>query len=97
MIRMAEKKNEPQSYGSQSEWVRGDVGQDVNRLEGNLNSQKSDFYESRESESGVSPEQIAGNQQPSGVSLDEGEPVQKVTDAESGAKRDGYFKKRDYK
>ena len=53
MIRMAEKKNEPQSYGSQSEWVRGDVGQDVNRLEGNPNSQKSDFYESRESESGV--------------------------------------------
>jgi len=27
---MAEKKNEPQSYGSQSEWVRGDTGQQVN-------------------------------------------------------------------
>ena len=31
---MAEKKNEPQSYGSQSEWVRGDTGQQVNNEPG---------------------------------------------------------------
>ena len=31
-----------------------------------------------------------------GRALEEGEPVQKVTDQSGGAKRGGYFKKRDY-
>ena len=87
---MAEKNNEPQSYGSQSEWVRGDVVQEVNP-----NSQPSDL-EKRESDSSVSPEQLADNQQASGPAIEEGEPVQKVTAQDSGAKRDSYFKKRDY-
>ena len=95
---MAEKKNEPQSYGSQSEWVRGDVGQEVNRLKGNPNSQRSDFYESRREEqpSTVSPEQLAENEEPAGAAYEVEGPVQKVTDQPSGAKRDGYFKRRDY-
>ena len=101
---MAEKKNEPQSYGSQSEWVRGDVGEEVNRLKGNSNSQHSDFYESRrESESNapeqgglVSPEQLDENRQASGPAIVEDLPVQKVEAEESGAKRDSYFKRRDY-
>jgi len=92
---MAEKENEPQSYGSQSEWVRGDVGQEVNRLKGNPNSQRSDFYESRRET--VSPEQLADNEQPSArPDEDDTLPVQKVEAEESGAKRDSYFKRRDY-
>jgi hypothetical protein len=71
---MAEKNNEPQSYGSQSEWVRGDVGQEVNRLKGNPNSQKSDFSESKaENPSTVSPEQIEENREAAGQALEEGE------------------------
>lgn len=93
---MAEKNNEPQSYGSQSEWVRGDVGQEVNRLKGNPNSQKGDFFEERETPDSVSPEQIEENREASGQALEEGEPVQKVKAEESGARRDSYFKKRDY-
>ena len=95
---MAEKNNEPQSYGSQSEWVRGDVGQEVNRLKGNSNSQHSEFFESRREEqpSSVSPEQIEDNRQAAGQALEEGLPVQKVEAEESGAKRDSYFKRRDY-
>ena len=58
---MAEKNNEPQSYGSQSEWVRGETGQEVT---------------------------------PNQPQEDEAE--KKVTGAEGGAKRDSYFKKRDY-
>src|SRR5438874_2253729 len=104
MTVMADEKNEPQSYGSSGEWVRGDVGEEVNRLEGNPNSQHSDFYESRrESEENgpdqgghVSPEQVADNREQSGRALEEGEPVQKITAQESGAKRDSWFKKRDY-
>lgn len=103
---MAEKKNEPQSYGSQSEWLKGDTGQEVNRQKGPPNSQHSDFYESRrESEESaphqgghVSPEQIEENRQASGAALEEGgeEPVQKVSTQPGGAKRDSYFKRRDY-
>ena len=101
---MAEKNNEPQSYGSQSEWVRGDVSEEVNRLKGNPNSQHSDFYESRrESETNapeqgglVSPEQLAENAEPTGAAYEAEGPVQKVTDEPSGAKRDSYFKQRDY-
>ena len=58
---MAEKNNEPQSYGSQSEWVRGETGQEVNSDE---------------------PQQD--------------EAGKNVTDQPGGAKRDSYFKKRDY-
>ena len=58
---MAEKNNEPQSDGSQSEWVR-DVGQTVN---------------------------------PSARDQED-QPARKVTGQDSGAKRDSYFKKRDY-
>jgi hypothetical protein len=88
-----EKKNEPQSYGSQSEWVRGDVGQEVNRLKGNPNSQHSDFYENAPEQGGqVSPEQLADSREPSGPALEEeDQPVQG-----SGAKRSSWFKKRDY-
>ncbi|HLJ75458.1 MAG TPA: hypothetical protein VKU62_12780 [Thermoanaerobaculia bacterium] len=97
---MAEEKNEPQSYGSQSEWVRGDVGEEVNRLKGNPNSQRSEFYESRREEEqadSVSPEQLADSDQPSShADEDDTLPVQKVEAEESGAKRDGYFKRRDY-
>ena len=101
---MADEKKEPQSYGSQSEWVRGDVGQEVNRLKGNTNSQHSDFYESRrESEESapdqggrVSSEQMAENREQAGRALEEGEITQKMSGRESGAKRDSWFKKRDY-
>ena len=94
---MADEKNEPQRYGSSGDWVRGDVGEEVNRLRGNANSQHSDFYESRrESEESapdqgghVSPEQIAENREQAGRALEEGEPTQKL-------KRGSWFKKRDY-
>ena len=96
---MAEEKNEPQSYGSQSEWVRGDVGQEVNRLKGNPNSQRSEFYGSRREEEQpdtVSPEQRAENVAPVGPAYEVEGPAQKITDQPAGAKRDSYFKRRDY-
>jgi len=45
----------------------------------------------------ISPKQIREKREKAGRALEEGEPVQKVTDLPSGAKRDSYFKRRDYK
>jgi len=43
-----------------------------------------------------SQKQVREKREKAGRALEEGEPVQKVTDLPGGAKRDGYFKKRDY-
>jgi hypothetical protein len=102
---MANEK-EPQSYGSGGDWVTGNVGEEVNRLKGGPSSQHGDFYDSRrESETNapeqggkVSPEQIEENAQPGTAHDVAGKtPVHKVTGADSGAKRGGFFRDRDYK
>ena len=92
-------KDEPQSYGSEKDWLTGDTGQKVSRLKGPLNSQHADFYASRHHDGppeggGVSPEEQAP---PAGAPGDAQTPVQKVTARESGAKRRSYWKDRDYK
>jgi hypothetical protein len=67
--------NEPQSYGSDKDWVTGKTGQQVNDPKAPPpNSQHGDFYESRhdsersgEHQGGkVSGEQLAENAQPPG-------------------------------
>jgi hypothetical protein len=92
---MAEKK-EPQSYGSQGDWVSGQTGQKVNHP----NSQQDFNDERRESESSaphqggdISPIQANEHAVPSGLPTDDN---RKVSVEKSGAKRDGYFKERDY-
>jgi hypothetical protein len=105
MSGMDNKGNEPQSYGSEKEWVTGETGQEVNRQSGNPNSQQSDFYQSRRDSEGSAPDQ--GGQTstaepespqfaaPTGSASKESSPG--VTASESGAKRDSFFKDRDYK
>ena len=102
---MAKKENEPQSYGSQGEWLTGKTGEKVNETKGHPTSQHGDFYESRiegEASPGdqggkVSDKQLAENAQTSGGGqTDDEQPVSKVTTAPSGAKRDSSFKRRDY-
>ncbi len=44
----------------------------------------------------LTQKQIREKRQKAGRALEEGEPVQKVTDQPGGAKRGSYFKKRDY-
>ena len=98
-------KDEPQSYGSQADWVKGNVGETVNQQKRAPNSQHGDFYESRhESEESapdqggkVSNEQLAENGQPAArAAADDTQPIPKVTDQAGGAKRGGFFKNRDY-
>ena len=88
---MADAK-EPQSYGSQADWLTGNTAQEVNRQKGQPNSQRGDFFAERDQKDTVSPQQLADNEQPTGAATGEHTPTQKVTD-----KRRGYFKKRDYK
>lgn len=98
--------NEPQSYGSQGEWLTGKTGETVNRTNGHPTTQNGDFYESRhdsdksEGDQGgkVSDVQLAENAQAAtGARTDEEQPVSKVTATPGGAKRDSEFKRRDYK
>ena len=92
---MADEKKEPQSYGSQGEWVRGSTGQKVNDQKSAPPAEHADFYdERREAEDSgsaqgglVSPVQLAENVQPSGPAGDE---TTRTTEGES------YFRKRDY-
>ena len=88
---MAERKNEPQSYGSQNEWLTGETGQEVNRLKGNPNSQRADFYVNAPNQ-----DETFDRDPVAKADEDDEEPTQKVTSLPSGAKRDSYFKKRDY-
>ena len=79
-------KNEPQSYGSQAEWLTGKTGQTVNRApEG---SGQSDVVAAQPGETDP-----PGRAQPI---ADDEQPARKVTGTASGAKRGGFFKERDY-
>ena len=106
------KGNEPQSYGSEAEWVRGDTGQDVNRQKsGEVPPEHADFYESRRDSEGNGPHQ-GGHTSPTQTSesehapaamasdarpvADESLPTQKVTTQKGGSKHDSFFRKRDY-
>ena len=80
---------EPQSYGSQEEWVEGDTGETLNPSgsQGEIDGLGGK----------VSEHQLAENIEPAGkAEPGEKQPIQRVTDQPGGAKRGGYFKNRDY-
>ena len=97
---------EPQSYGSQEDWVSGDVGETVNKQKRTPPPAEEEFYDDRRSSEAPGPNQ-GGHV--SDVQLEENDdrgltraapsdeqPVTKVTDEKGGAKRGGFFKDRDY-
>ncbi|HEX3582924.1 MAG TPA: hypothetical protein VH087_14245 [Thermoanaerobaculia bacterium] len=89
--------NEPQSYGSQDDWTSGETGQNVN------NPKSERAPEAIEGDGGsVSPVQFADTE--SAPLMQHGvqhggddQPVQRVTSVATGAKRESFFKDRDYK
>lgn len=97
-------KDEPQSYGSQGDWVKGNTGEQVNRQKSEPEAHAAFYDDRRESETSgphqgghISEVQFAENNEPVGKPQPEDEfAAKKVTDADGGAIRDGYFKKRDY-
>ena len=78
--------NEPQSYGSQGEWVTGKTGQTVNRAPESSGQSDAIAAQPGESDPPGRAEPIAESEQP----------ARKVTSTPEGAKRGGYFKERDY-
>jgi hypothetical protein len=88
-------KNEPQSYGSQSEWVRGKTGQKPNvESQGGLDADRESETSAPHQGGDTSPVQAREHAMPSGPPTDD---ARKVSTQEGGAKRSGYFKERDFK
>ena len=97
--------NEPQSYGSQGEWVSGKTGQEVNRQKAEPPADQAGFYEGRrDSETSaphqggeVSDVQSSENAPLQARAIDDDDTVAKgVSGQETGAKRGSFFKDRDY-
>ena len=100
---MPRDTGEPQSYGSGSDWVTGKTGQQVNDQKSEPPPEHRDFYDSsREAETvpdqggKVSDFQLADNAEPAAGSTEADASVPRVTSQPGGAKRDSFFKKRDY-
>jgi hypothetical protein len=102
---MVKKTKEPQGYGSGPGWVAGETGGQIHDPKARPKPEHREFYEDShdpeppEAEDGgqVSPIQLEERDEAGGRSAaDTLEPVTKVTSSEGGAKRDSYFKRRDY-
>lgn len=99
---MPKDTKEPQSYGSGSDWLTGRTGQQVNDPKSEPAPEHREFYdERRESETSApdqggrtSEAQMAESDHPDAKPAVEESP--RVTTEEGGAKRDSFFKKRDY-
>jgi hypothetical protein len=100
---MPKEPKEPQSYGSGPDWVTGKTGQEVNDQDAPRPAAQREFYDDSRGEQTVpdqggrtSDVQHADSAQPDAQRSTAAEPTTKITSTESGAKRDSFFKKRDY-
>ncbi|HEX9986601.1 MAG TPA: hypothetical protein VGF69_25315 [Thermoanaerobaculia bacterium] len=102
---MPKDTREPQSYGSEADWVTGKTGQEVNDQDSTPAPEHREFYDERREQEysaddqggKISDVQLAESAaQPTGAASGEIDPSTKVSAEESGAKRDSFFKKRDY-
>lgn len=101
---MAGRAREPQSYGSGSDWTKGTTGQEVNDPKAVPEPEHREFYEDRRESETTGPSQggenspvVAAEQDsPGGTATEESSPVTGVTMQEGGARRDSFFRKRDY-
>jgi hypothetical protein len=100
-------QNEPQSYGSQGEWVSGRTGGTVEGRSQKGTAPDASIYDSRHTSERspgaqggeISPVDLARNAQPTGraqVIDEEDMTPRKVTSHREGAKHDSYFRERDY-
>lgn len=95
---------EPQSYGSGSDWVTGKTGQQVNDQKSEPAPEHREFYDERRESETTSPAQggltsdaqLADSAEPAGRPTGDQSPLTGVSTQDGGAKRDSFFKKRDY-
>ncbi len=91
---------EPQSYGSEGDWTSGDVGQEVNRQDSRAGENVRQQEHSDPHQGGETPEHQKADDSMVLESCDVfdtgDEGAKKVTDLPGGARRNGFFKDRDY-
>jgi hypothetical protein len=100
---MPRDEREPQSYGSDEDWVTGRTGQQVNDPKSSPAPEHREFYDDRRDSERSAPDQGGRPTEGDAPILDhptahsaDAPSGQKVTVRESGAKRNSYFRKRDY-
>ena len=102
---MPKDTKEPQSYGSGKDWVTGRTGQEVNDQDAPPPPEHAEFYDERRESETTMPDQggrtseyqLAENEaQPEGKPTSADGDAPRVTTQDGGAKRDSFFKKRDY-
>ena len=102
---MAKEPREPQSYGSGKEWVEGRTSTQVNNPKSRPAPEHREFYDdARDSETSApdqggrtSPVQMEEADVPErGAKPRTEQPISKVSGRDEGAKRDSFFKRRDY-
>jgi hypothetical protein len=100
---MPQDTKEPQSYGSGKDWVTGRTGQEVNDQKSEPAPEHREFYEGRRESETVpdqggrtSDVQLAESDPVDGGPTGEYAPQSSITTRETGAKRDSFFRKRDY-
>jgi hypothetical protein len=89
---MSDRK-EPQSYGGHDDWVAGRTEQTVSRQGGSAAGNHVEETSAPHQGGDTSPFQAREHAMPGGPPTDT---VQDVSVEESGAKRGGFFKSRDY-
>ncbi len=100
---MAGEGKEPQSYGSEGGWVSGKTGQRPNDPKATPPAEHREFYENRQEETDsrshqggqISSVQLQDQPRVTHYAPDERSPSP-ITQKHSGAKRESYFKNRDY-
>lgn len=103
---MPKDTKEPQSYGSEKDWLTGRTGQDVNE-QGQASEpapEHREFYDDRRESEKSAPEQggltsdvqLSENVQATAHATEERTPLNGVTTTETGAKRGSFFRRRDY-
>ncbi|HEX7707312.1 MAG TPA: hypothetical protein VF701_12715 [Thermoanaerobaculia bacterium] len=102
---MAKETKEPQGYGSGPDWVEGNTGGQIHDPKARPAPEHREFYdessssEPTEPDDGGHPSQVQMEERDEAggrAAADTLEPATKVTTSEGGAKRDSYFKRRDY-
>lgn len=102
---MARDTKEPQSYGSEKDWVSGRTSQQPNDPAAPPPAEHADFYDNRIDPT-TQPSHLGGQISPvqrddeprrvEGATTADSAATVPVTQQESGARRDSFFKDRDY-
>lgn len=94
-----EQGREPQSYGSESDWLTGKTGQTVDETPGRESRHDEEFYESRHEQEGESPAaggDVTDTERGVSPARTSDSPSTTTRAGDTVEERDSFFKERDY-